>query len=413
MKTLFNNQKTSLAWRLLFLFLLVLPCSLSAQKTERYVVLVSMDGFRYDYSQMYRTPFLDSLGHAGVWGQMRPSFPSKTFPNHYTLCTGLVPNNHGIVANHFIHHASGRRFSLSDPATKFDGSFYGGEPLWITAQRQGINCGVVYWPGSDTEIHGVRPFSYQTYDGELLSFEQRIERVRQLLTLPEDVRPHLILSYYSEPDATGHRRGPCHPETRAVVEHMDTVMHQLYDMLQSLPIAQDIDLIIVSDHGMTYCAPERFVPIFDYIKPEWVEVADYSVPVLMNPVHSDDPNVSYADSILQALSEVPHLRAYRRQDVPACLQYGSNPNIGELVIIPDVGWTVAPNFKASAGEHGFDPFANDMLVPFKAIGPDFKQNYHKEEQFQNINVYPLVCHLLGLEMPEVDGRLEVLQDILR
>ena len=380
---------------------------------ERYVVLVSMDGFRYDYTRIYDTPFLDSLGQAGVSAQMRPSFPSKTFPNHYTLCTGLVPDHHGLVHNTFIDPVSGRLFSLGSLDAKYDGTFYGGEPLWLTAQRQGINAGVVYWPGSDVEILGQRPFSYKRYDDEVhLTFDERIAEVRRLLTLPAADNVRLVLCYFEQPDEAGHHYGPYDAVTRSQTMHIDTVMHRLYDMISALPIAAQTDVILLSDHGMTELSPDRYVAIADYLKPEWYKDAVWSIPSTLNVAASSDPTVNYADSILSALSEAPHVRAWRKEDVPACYQYGSNPRVADIVILPDMGWTVGPAPSRRRGDHGYDPFSADMLVPFWAIGPDFRQHYRKPDQFQNISVYPLVCHLLGIEPAPCDGRLADVSDLL-
>lgn len=384
------------------------------ESTDRYVVLVSMDGFRWDYGQMYRTPFLDSLGQAGVAARMRPSYPSKTFPNHYTIATGLVPDHHGIVANRFIQRSTGRKFSLGDPETKFDGSFYGGEPIWITAAKQGVKTGVVYWPGSDVEIKGMRPAYYHQYDGELLTFDQRLDEVHRYLTLPEAERPHLVMCYFDEPDATGHRRGPIHPETRARVESLDSLMRCFVSMIQSLPIADQIDLIITSDHGMVMTSPERLVRLSDYIDMSWITAIDYSVPVMLNARREtrNGVTIDYADSIVAALRDVPHIQAWRRSEVPAYLQFGSNENVGDVIINPAVGWVIGERYTESTGTHGYDPFESDLQVIFRAIGPHFKQSYVKPDLFQNVCVYPLICHLLGIVPAEVDGSVETVSDLL-
>ena len=387
----------------------------SQPRRDRYVVVVSMDGFRWDYNMMYETPFLDSLARAGVDARMRPSYPSKTFPNHYTIATGLVPDHHGIIANNFTERTSGRRFSLSNPETKFDGHFYGGEPVWITAQKQGLNAGIIYWPGSEVEKQGLRPFVYHKYDNNLLPFDERIAEVKRLLTLPEAERPRLVMAYFSEPDGTGHDKGPYARQTRKAVMMMDRMMRKLYDVLQSLPIASQIDLIITSDHGMTRTSPERFIPLWDYVKKEWVENFDYSVPAWLDArkVEANGVTFDYTDSILFALSDVPHLQAWRRSEVPAYLQFGTNENIGDVVLNTDLGWVIGEKYDETTGTHGYDPFFPDMHVNFRAIGPDFKTGYVKEEIFQNINVYPLLCYLLGLAPAPNDGSLEAVRDMLK
>lgn len=416
------NRYMRHSFKSLLLVILCLMGSLSiftpvhaAGKGERYVVVVSMDGYRWDYGLMYRTPFLDQLGEEGVYARVRPSYPSKTFPNHYTIATGLVPDHHGIIANVFVDRATGRKFSLSTPETKFDGYFYGGEPLWVTAQKQGIPAGIVYWPGSDVQLHGMFPSIYHKYQGDLLSYEERVSEVKRMLSLPEGERPHLVMCYFDEPDHTGHSFGPIHPNTRAKVELLDSLMSQFYDMLQSLPIADQIDLIITSDHGMAMTSPERLVKLSDYVNPEWIEYVDYSIPVMLDARHEtrNGVTISYADSILAALRDVPHIDAWRREEVPAYLQFGSNENIGEIVVNPDLGWIIDERYRVTTGCHGFNPYESDMQVLFRAIGPDFKQHYVKPTLFQNIDIYPLVCHLLGIEPAPVDGSLSEVEDMLR
>jgi len=394
---------------LTLLCLLLCSSALQAKQPDRYVVVVSMDGFRWDYSLMYRTPFLDSIGSAGVYSRMRPSYPSKTFPNHYTLATGLVPDHHGIIANHFTDRKTGRYFSLKNPETKYDGYFYGGEPIWITAQKQGVKSGIVYWPGSDVEIKGRRPNIWHDYEHNLLPFDERIVEVERILSLPEKQRPHLVMCYFSEPDGIGHDKGPSHPRTRAKVEYMDRLMHHLYHTLMSLPIADKIDFIVTSDHGMTRTSPEMFIRMADYLKPEWISYQQYSVPSFL-----DGATPACVDSIYDALKSVPHMRVYRRGEFPAHMQFGTNPNIGDITIDCDLGWTTAwDKYEESTGAHGFDPYYSDMQVTLRAIGPSFKEGYAKADIFQNIALYPLICHLLGIKPAQVDGRFEDIADILK
>lgn len=387
----------------------------AAEPDERYVVVVSMDGFRWDYGLMYDTPFLDRMGEEGVYARMRPSYPSKTFPNHYTIATGLVPDHHGLIANAFFDRASGRKFSISTPETKFDGYFYGGEPLWITAQKQGVRAGIVYWPGSDVQLQGMYPSIYHKYQGRLLTYDERIAEVQRMLLLPAAERPHLVMCYFDEPDHTGHVSGPFHPKTRTKVEQLDSLMSRFYDMLKSLPVFDQIDFIVTSDHGMAMTSPERLVKLCDYVKPEWIEYVDYSIPTVIDSRKKtcNGVTIDYTDSIIAALQGVPHIDAWRRQDVPAYLQFGSNVNIGDVVVNPDLGWIVDEKYSVTIGCHGFNPFESDMQVLFRAVGPDFKQHYVKPTLFQNTCIYPLVCHLLGLTPAPVDGTLDAVTDMLR
>ena len=230
-----------------------------------------------------------------------------------------------------------------------------------------------------------------------MPFDQRIGEVKRLLTLPEAVRPRLVMVYFSEPDATGHDRGPYAPQTRKAVKTMDKMMRELYGVLQALPIFDQIDFIVTSDHGMTRTSPERVIRLSDYVKPEWIHHVDYSVPSWLdaNKVEANGVVLDYTDSIIDALKDVPHLQPWRRSEVPV-----------ELKI-----WR-GEKYEETTGTHGFDPFFPDMHVNFRAIGPDFKTGYVKEDIFQNINVYSLMCHLLGLTPAPNDGCLEAVSDML-
>lgn len=265
----------------LFIFLFV---ALGLYAGGHTTVIVSLDGFCWDYPQMYDTPFLDSLGRRGVRAVMRPSFPSKTFPNHYTLATGLVPDHHGIIANKFYDVASGRTFSIGDKVTGKDGSFYGGEPIWLTARRQGVKVGVVYWPGSDVAIRGQYPDYYQDYAKKpLLTFEQRFDEAERLLTLPDSLRPQLVMVYFEEPDYSGHVYGPASHETRRAVEELDSLLSGFYARLRALPGGGDINFIVTSDHGMAPTSPQRIIRLSDYLQPDWCERVLADLPTLISP----------------------------------------------------------------------------------------------------------------------------------
>ncbi len=392
--------------RVLLLLLLVWPLQTTAR---RYTVLVSLDGFRHDYLQLYDTPFLKELGARGVRGVMQPSFPSVTFPNHYTLATGLYPDHHGIISNSFTDKVSGLRFSLGDKTTKQDPRFWRGEPVWQTAMRQGKRVGVVYWPGSDVKINGVYPTYYQDYEVKpLLSFTGRVERILELLSLPEAERPALVMAYFEEPDHSGHVYGPLTPETRRAVARLDVLMEELWTGLRSLAFADSINLIVTADHGMTAVGPERTVCLADYLQQGWYERIDAGVPA---QIHA---RTGHLDELMEALARVPHVRAWRKDELPEEFHYGSDPNIGDIVVLPDMGWVVSEKGTVrSGGTHGFDPAGNDMLVPFLASGPDFKQGYRKEKQFPNTDVYPLLCRLLGVVPSPSDGHLSDVEDLLR
>ncbi len=379
-----------------------------AQQAKPYVVLVSLDGFRYDYAGKYGAKHLQALGAEGAMASqgMIPSYPSLTFPNHYTLVTGLYPEHHGIVANSFYDPARKQRYSYTDPVSNRDGSWYGGTPLWVLAEKQGMRSACFFWPGSEAEIDGGRPSYYLNFDDHFPD-EKRINQVIAWLRLPAAQRPHFITLYYSTVDHAGHQYGPDSPETAAAVQHVDQLVGTLWADLAKLQLP--IDLIVVSDHGMereqgawinlsSYAGLENFITVGSLLYPKSEAVAEKAYQELK--IKSDAFTV------------------YRRKRVPAALHYNTNAREGDPVVVANGPYAIRAQVPADdrppeAGVHGYDPrVMKSMRAFFLAVGPDIRPG-SKLEPFENVNVYPLVAKILGLDAPQVDGSLNVLSNILK
>ncbi len=384
----------------------LLSVFLFAQSERNYTVIVSLDGFRWDYAEMYETPHLDRIARQGVKATMLPSYPASTFPNHYTLATGLVPDHHGIVNNSFWDPATQMRYSMGDSITRNNPDYYLGEPIWITAQKQGVSTGITYWVGSDIQIKGMYPDSYLFYDNNnLLSYEERIDRTLAFLEKPEAERPGLIMMYMEEPDGVGHREGPVSKGTGEVVQYLDSLVGILKDRIDALPIASRVNLIITSDHGMAEISPDRVVDM-NLLNPEWCEVVDGQAPtsVFSKP--------GFRDSIYNALKDVAHIQVWKKEEIPAELCYGTSERIGDIVIVPDTGWQFTDRVRTSKGAHGYSPQSPEMQVIFRACGPDFKDGY-ESKGFVNVDIYPLLAYLLRITPEETDGRFERVEDLLK
>ncbi|MBQ6167311.1 MAG: alkaline phosphatase family protein [Muribaculaceae bacterium] len=396
----------------LFVFLALLallPSSGWAAGRDTYTVIISLDGLRWDYLDAYDVPFLNIMAREGVKAVMQPSFPSKTFPNHYTLATGLTPDHHGIIANTFWDRERGVKFSLSNDKTRSDGRYYGGDPIWLTAKHQGVKTATVFWVGSDVAIKGEHPTYWHDYQTEKIDFPGRMDEIIRLLSLPEKDRPHLVMAYFEEPDASGHNFGPLNILTRRALEDLDRQLSLLWARIGLLPIAGQVNFIVTGDHGMTSVDPKRFVNINDVLPKRWYERFCNDYPTL---IYASAPQ--YIDSICDALQGVDHIRAWKRGEVPAYLGYGNNPNMGDVIVLPDVGWLFDKKPSMTQfGSHGFDHTAADMQVGFRAVGPDFKVGYEKPDRFRNVCIYPLLCHLLGVTPSPNDGSLEEVADLLR
>ena len=394
------------------------PLNLAAQQAKHYVVLVSLDGFRYDYGHEYGTPHLDAMAKEGVSTPtgMYPSYPSVTFPNHWTLVTGLRPEHHGIVANSFFDpdraadkDAAHATYGMTDPVSSVDGSWYGGTPLWVLAEQQGMRSACFFWPGSEAAIQGVRP-SYWMHFDDHFDDEKRIEQVIAWLKLPAEERPHLITLYYSNTDHTGHRYGPDSPETGQAVHHVDDLMGQLREKLKATGLP--VDLIVTADHGMAKLDPK---PI----------VLDEFAEVLKDPKKFETrAEWMYAKTEADAEKAYeefrahpdPRFTAYRRLDVPKELDYTASAPEGDPVIVMHGAYAISVHpmtRPAPVGSHGFPPHeVPEMKAIFYAAGPDIHADV-KLPSFDNVDVFLFVAKLLGLEAPAVDGRLALLEPALK
>lgn len=390
----------------------------SAEHLDKpYVVVVSFDGFRRDYLDRFETPNFDRVARAGVRADgLIPIFPSKTFPNHYAIATGMHADKHGLVDNNFWDPEFGAMYRLSDRSTVQDGRWYGGEPIWVTAERQGMVTASYFFVGSEAPVQGVLPTDWRVYDGDVPN-EARVDRVLEWLRRPVETRPHLIMVYFSAVDDAGHRHGPDSPEVERAVHEVDRVLGRLLDGIDALPIGDEVHLVLVSDHGMEGVSPERAEYLEDHIDLEGVRVIGGG-PYLTLWVEGDEARAERIEQIESALNRgLEHARAYRREAMPERWRYAGNPRVGDLIVLAERGYQVVGTRERPAwggGAHGYDPETTpSMQGIFLAVGPRIQAGL-RIPAFRNIHVYPLIANLLGLRPnPEIDGRLDVLEPILQ
>ena len=381
---------------------------------RNWTVIVSLDGNRWDYPDLYEMPFFDSLATVGVKAAMEPSFPASTFPNHYTMATGCVPDHNGIVNNSFRDPDDGSHYAMADSSKRFNPKYYLKEPIWITAQKQGVKVGNIYWLGGDVPVLDTYPTYWRNWNEQPhWTFEVRVDEAVRLMSLPKKERPRLLMVYFDEPDHTGHAFGPVSAETAAMAHSMDSLMHGFYLRLMKLPHAKRINFILAGDHGMTEISPERFISWAEALDDAWIEDIVGSTPT---SIYCKEGCV---DTVYSALSRIPHLNVYRHGELPDSLNYGTSDRLGDVIVVPDPGWQF--NFAPSRnhGAHGYAPQETDMHVAFRAVGPDFKKGfvappYEKGRlgAFRNIDLYPMLCRLLGVKPAPVDGDLQRIEKIL-
>jgi predicted AlkP superfamily pyrophosphatase or phosphodiesterase len=386
------------------------PPNAATQQKKHYVVLVSIDGFRWDYAKKYGAAHLLAIAAKGASAPdgMLPSYPSITFPNHYTIVTGLYPEHHGIVGNEFYDPERKAQFSLRDQSAQLDGSWYGGTPLWSLAVKQGMRSACFFWPGSEAEIAGARPTYYLHYDAKIPD-GTRVDQVIAWLKLPTEQRPHFVTLYFGEVDHAGHAHGPDSPEVADAVKHVDKMIGILHDDLDALHLP--IDLIVLSDHGMVKTDPN------------WITLDSYfhlarfiSVGMNLYPASQADAQEAYE----KLKGADPRFHVYRRKDVPAELHFNTNPREGDPVVVAKGPWEIRSTPRSYGGEdhppsignHGFDPHTMpEMKAIFYAEGPDIRGGV-EVKPFENVNIYPLIVKLLGLESDRVDGSPDVLSGVL-
>jgi len=379
------------------------------QSAKRYVVMLSLDGFRWDYQDLYNTPTLDSISKAGVRAEsMNPIFPSKTFPNHYTLATGLYADGHGIVLNRFYAPDLKKDYNKKDKSSVGNGAFYGGEPMWVTAVKQGEKSATLFWVGSEADVEGVRPTYWKKYD-QKMTFNARIDTVINWLNLPYSKRPHLVMWYYHEPDYTSHGYGPESAETKKVVEQIDSWLGDFFKEARKLPIYDSIDFIIVSDHGMTTLSPDRQLILDSIIDTASLVRFDGG-----NPVYNLQVKEGMLNTVFHKLEKTEHLTVWKHGNLPERFHYGKNPRTYDLTVVADPGWSLYLSWhhKKGKGTHGYDNNFKDMQAIFYAMGPDFRKGY-SQPAFPNVDVYPLVIKLLELQPAKNSGNINDVSGMLK
>jgi len=391
-------MRFSFRFALLALFALIVRPAVAQDARPPVTILVSIDGFRADYLQRGLTPTLSALAAEGVSAAMRPSFPTKTYPNHYALVTGLRPDRNGIVGNRMEDAARpGETFTMKNSQDSFWWSQ--AEPIWAAAEKAGIRSATMFWPGSNVAYGNVRPEDWFDYD-EAITDTQRVDTVLDWLRRPGAIRPRLITLYFDLVDTAGHRHGPDSPEVDAALKQVDGDIARLRAGLAEL--GQPANLVVVADHGMAATSPDRVVWIHDIADPANYHIVDDGPVALIDAAPGHE--AALAASLLRPH---PHIQCMRKADLPERLHYGRNPRVAPFVCLADTGWLLMnempKKWGIDLGSHGYDNQAPEMLALFIASGPDISPA-GKLETFDNVDVYALLRDLLHLPpKPDADG----------
>ncbi|MBL9213695.1 MAG: alkaline phosphatase family protein [Opitutaceae bacterium] len=382
------------------------------------LIVIALDGFGANYTEKFaaESPTLRTLRREGASVRgLIPSFPSNTFPNLYTLVTGLYPARHGIVNNDFFDPESGQFFHYNQPATALHPRWWGGEPIWVTAIKQGRKSATAFWVGNEVPIGGIRPTFWQRFDYSV-PFERRLDDLMSWLTLPAAERPAVVTFYLEETNSAGHRFGPDSAELAAAVRLVDGRIATLLARVRAANL--EPNLVITSDHGMTATSVDRVVLLDDLLDRNSVQIESEGSVLALRPLQGD------AATLIRKLAGVPHVRAYLAEDLPARFRFRDNARIAPVWVLPEEGWHIGTraNFERLksrykergylAGDHGYDPALPSMHGILIAHGPAFRRGVEAPAA-ENIHVYPLLCAVLGLQPAPVDGDDRLVRALLR
>lgn len=389
------------------------PSAAPTPSTRHSVVLISIDGLAASALVRGNTPNLDRLAAEGVHAAwMNPSYPVLTFPNHFTLVTGLRPDRHGIIHNSMRDDAVGG-FKVADKAAGADARWWQGEPIWNTAEKAGLRTAIWAWPGNAAPIDGRRPTRWVPYSPEISSLE-RADQVADWLTEPPATRPHLAALYFERVDNVGHDKGPDAPETLAAIREVDAAVGRIVQALDARGLRTSTDIVVVSDHGMAPVAPHQYIALEDMAAFEQAEAVSTGQVIGFNPRPGHEAAAGH-----RLLGRHDHYQCWRKQDLPARWHYGRHPRVPAIVCQFDEGWNAlpaeqlqrVPKDRLNRGSHGYDNTLPSMRAVFVAAGPSFRRGATLPA-FDNVDVYPLLATLLGLAPARNDGTAATFAPVL-
>jgi predicted AlkP superfamily pyrophosphatase or phosphodiesterase len=395
----------------LFIGALFIGCSANEEKKPNKLLLISIDGFRADYTELHNTPFLDELANNGVKAEyMIPVFPTKTFPNHYSIATGRFVENTGLISNNMYDEEFDEYYSLANRDAVQSAKWYEGEPIWVTAERQGIRTAPLFWPGSEAPIGGQYPSRWDPYDDNL-PYKARVDSVLYWLQLEDESAPGFMTLYFSKVDTYGHRYGPESDSTAAAVKEVDEMIGYLIEELEYRNLQHHLNIIIVSDHGMMSVSKEKVIDLNNLIPLGDVEIIDLA-PVTAIRTTEQNRMMIYE----QLKRSEDHYKVYLKDEIPEKWGYKNHKRVPDMILVADPGYTIRTSAVADSddfpgGNHGYAPETKEMRSLFIASGPDIKKGV-TAKPFQNIHLYELMTNLLDIEPAPNDGSLDSLKTIL-
>lgn len=403
---------------ILFFYLLLIGCQRQSTRhssARQKVLLISFDGFRYDYLDKTNTPNFDSLVANGVQAKgLIPVFPTKTFPNHYSIATGLYPENTGIIANTMYDPEFGEWYRLNNREAVQNKKWYGGEPIWNTLEKQGLKAGTMFWVGSEAPVQNMRPTYWKPFDGNMPG-KARIDTVVKWLSYPDDKAVDFATLYFEHVDAAGHKYGLKSDSLKRAIQQADSLMGYLKNRLREEKIWDSLNMIVVSDHGMIDLSADRIIRLDMIIDQDKVER------ITLAPVTMIQPGQGMTGELYQLLKKNEnHYVTYRKQDLPQRYHIKASRRVPEIIVVAELGYTILNEHNnrnqflknLPSATHGYENREKPMHGFFIAHGPAFKEKT-VIPAFQNIHIYELISHLLGINPAPNDGSLDSVKVMLR
>ncbi len=390
-------------------------CTQSKQQSDsQKTLLISFDGFRYNYLNKVETPHFDTLTANGVSAEgLIPVFPSKTFPSHYSIATGLYPEHSGVVGNTMYDPEWDEWYRIRDRQAVTNDKWYGGEPIWNTLEKQGVKTGTMFWVGSEADIQDMRPTHWKIYD-ESMPDRARIDTVLKWMSAPDSQTVDFATLYFSHVDSKGHWYGTESDSLKDAVRKSDQLIGYLKEQMKKKQLWQNTNVVIVSDHGMVNQSADKTIRLDNIINMDNVER------ITWGPLTMIWPKTGTEEQLYQSLkANAEHYRVYKKENLPERYHLKNHRRVSDIVMIADLGYTILDEeyehqFLESLprATHGYDNNQKAMQGLFRARGPAFKKGA-EVEAFQSIHIYELINHLMGTEPVKNDGSLDSVKVLLQ
>ncbi|NGP88680.1 ectonucleotide pyrophosphatase/phosphodiesterase [Fodinibius halophilus] len=391
----------------------LLGCSSEQQPNPPKTLLISFDGFGHNYLHKADTPNFDTLAAGGVQAEgLIPVFPTKTFPNHYSIATGLYPENTGFIGNTMYDPKWEEWYRIRDREAVENGKWYGGEPIWNTLEKQGIKTGTMFWVGSEADIQGMRPTHWKRYNDDMPG-KARIDTVIKWMAAPGDRVVNFATLYYSDVDSKGHRYGTKSDSVKQAIKRADRLMGYLKQQMEKSSLWENTNIIIVSDHGMVNQSADKLIRLDNIINME------NTGRVIWGPMTMIEPKNGKKEEVYRGLKSAENnYKVYKKEDLPERYHLKNHRRVEDIVMVAELGYTILDEeyeqrFLNSLprATHGYDNNNKEMQALFLARGPAFKSGA-EVEAFQNIHIYELINHLMGTEPTQNDGSVDSVRVLL-